>query len=348
MTHNPEVIRQVELVPHDPSWKAQFEAEALRIQSILGSHLDGIHHIGSTAIPAIYAKPVIDILVVVNDLSFVDVLNLEFEALEYTCMGEFGIVGRRFYKKGDVKRTHHIHLFDRGHPEVKRHLAFRDYLIQHPGSAQGYSWIKRCLAKQFPSDIDAYIRAKDSFIRAMDYHAGVAKQDQLDAQDQIILEPCDPHWKKLAAAEMGAVQQAVHLPFVAIEHLGSTAIEGMSAKPLIDIFIALDSMDEAGRWTDPLKALGYIDWPDNPNKFHQRFFKGMPPFGLQRTHHLHIMPMGKKFKERIAFRDILNERADLRARYEALKQALATQYRDDREAYTDAKAVFIKEVLRSS
>ena len=345
MPNNLENPRPVELVPHNPSWKNQFEVEAVYIRNILGNNLCQIDHIGSTVIPEIYAKSVIDILVAVKDLSQVDVLNSEFEKLGYECLGEYGIAGRRFYWKSKLKRTHHIHLFEQGNREIARHLAFRDYLLRHPVSAQGYSWVKRCLAAQFPIDMGAYICGKDSFIRAIDYHAGVAKQDQLAAKDQVILKPYDPIWKKLAAAEIETIRQFIHLPLVAIEHLGSTAIDGLSAKPVIDIFIALESMDQAGQWIEPLKALGYVDWPENPNKLHQRFFKGMPPFGLQRTHHLHMMPMGKKFKDRVMFRDLLCQRADLRLRYETLKQQLAQQYFDDREGYTEAKASFIKEVL---
>jgi len=76
----------------------------------------------------IYAKPVIDMLVTVNDLSSVDALNPLFEALGYDCKGEFGIPGRRFYQKRKIKRTHHIHLFEQGNSEIKRHLAFRNYI----------------------------------------------------------------------------------------------------------------------------------------------------------------------------------------------------------------------------
>lgn len=228
------------------------------------------------------------------------------------------------------------------HRETKRHLAFRDYMRSHTNEAQAYSWVKRCLAEQFPDDIVAYVNGKDSFIRAIDYRTGTAKQDQHQAKDEIFLEPYNPNWKKLAAAEINAIKKFIHLPFLAIEHLGSTSVEGLRAKPIIDIFIALKNMDEVNQWTEPLKALGYIDWPDNPNKMHARFFKGMPPFGLRRTHHIHIMAMGDEFKYRVDFRNLLQENTNLRNQYEKLKCTLAKRYANDREAYTSAKAEFIK------
>ncbi len=335
----------ITLVPYDENWVAQFNHEKLKVEKILAGNCRAIQHIGSTAIKNIYAKPVIDILVVVNDLTSVDGLNADFEALRYVCMGEYGIEGRRFYWKSKAERTHHIHLFEQGNSEIKRHLAFRDHMINDPLAAQGYSWIKRSLAEQFPCDIESYVNGKASFVRAMEYRAGVAREDQLNAPDNITLEPPNPNWKKFAAAEINAIKQSVDLSFLSIEHLGSTAIEGLSAKPIIDIFIALEDMKEALQWLEPLKALGYIDWPDNPDKTHHRYFKGMPPWGLQRTHHVHIMAMGVAFKRRIAFRNLLEKNAQLREDYELVKQKLAYQHPNDREAYTNAKAHLIKQVL---
>jgi|GEM_PF-658989 GrpB-like predicted nucleotidyltransferase (UPF0157 family) len=338
-------VRRVELLPYDSKWKAQFEKEKLEIQKILGNNCCDIQHIGSTSIPGIYAKPVIDVLVVVNDLSIVDSLNTDFESLGYLPKGEFGIAGRRFYLKGAIDRTHHIHLFEKNDSEIKRHLAFKDYILQHKKEAEAYSWVKRCLAEQFPSDIESYVKGKDSFVCMMNYRAGVPKKEQLEAKDNVVLKPHDSNWKKLAAAEIKAIQETVALPFVAIEHLGSTSIEGISAKPIIDIFIALESINEADDWIKSMESLGYIYWAENPNPLHRRFYKGMPPYGVGRTHHVHIMQAGKKFNQRILFRDALNQDLKLRKQYEALKLKLLKQYSNDREAYTEAKSLFISQVI---
>jgi GrpB-like predicted nucleotidyltransferase (UPF0157 family) len=166
MSNNPEKTRSVELVPHDPSWKNQFEAEAVYTRKILGNNLCEIDHIGSTAIPAIYAKPVIDLLVTVKDLSQVDALNSEFEKLGYECLSEYGIAGRRFYWKSKLKRTHHIHLFEQGNREIARHLAFRDYLLcQRADLRLPYESLKQQLAQQYLDDREGYTEAKASFIK---------------------------------------------------------------------------------------------------------------------------------------------------------------------------------------
>lgn len=132
-----------------------------------------IHHIGSTAIPNIYAKPIIDILVEAKNLTQVDTRNAAMATLGYEAMGEFGIAGRRYFRKHDAAgvRTHHVHVFEQGSPESDRHLAFRDYLIAHPDEAHQYSQLKRSLANQYPDDRESYMDGKDSFIKEKERQA---------------------------------------------------------------------------------------------------------------------------------------------------------------------------------
>lgn len=161
-----ERLRTVELTPYDANWPDIFSEEAEKISQILQQNLSAIHHIGSTAIPGIYAKPVVDILPVVKDLSLVDALNPQFEALGYACLGEYGSPGRRFYWKSPEKRTHHVHLYAEGSPEINRHVAFRDFMLEHSDYAESYSMIKRCLADVFFHDIENYVNGKASYAKA--------------------------------------------------------------------------------------------------------------------------------------------------------------------------------------
>jgi GrpB-like predicted nucleotidyltransferase (UPF0157 family) len=166
-------MRQVTVVSHQPQWSVEFEREAKAVSTALGKNVLAIHHIGSTAIPGIYAKPIIDLLVAVQDLLAVDQKNAAMESLGYEAMGEFGIIDRRFFRKDDMAgiRTHHVHVFANNSPQISRHLAFRDYLIAHPASAQQYSDLKRALAKQYPQDIQGYMDGKDGFIQEIDRRA---------------------------------------------------------------------------------------------------------------------------------------------------------------------------------
>jgi len=154
-------------VAHDPSWSRKFEGEAARIGAALGGAATAIHHIGSTAIPGIFAKPIIDILVEAPSVEAVDEKTASMEALGYEAKGEFGIPGRRYFRKNDEAgiRQFHVHAFAADSEGVVRHLAFRDYLRSHPDAAQEYSQLKRELAERYPTDDEAYMDGKDPFIK---------------------------------------------------------------------------------------------------------------------------------------------------------------------------------------
>ena len=169
--------------PHRDSWSRDFEIEAFRIRDALGSALNALHHIGSTAIPGIYAKPIIDILADVTSLEAADEHLHEMQALGYESMGEFGIPGRRYFRKNDggESRTHQIHAFAHQSPHLERHLAFRDYLIAHPEKAHAYSELKRSLVQTCNGDIEAYMDGKDAFIKDVEHEALVWATKQAQA-----------------------------------------------------------------------------------------------------------------------------------------------------------------------
>lgn len=173
-------MSKVEVVPHDPRWRAAFEAEAKHVASALGENVVAIHHIGSTAIPDIHAKPVVDLLVEVRDIPEVDGRSPAMESLGYEVLGEYGIYGRRYFRKDTREgvRTHNVHAFEAGSAEAERHLAFRDYMIAHPGEAQRYSELKRKLAEEHPQSPDGYMDGKDGFIKEMDRRAAQWRTSQ--------------------------------------------------------------------------------------------------------------------------------------------------------------------------
>src|SRR4028118_2419621 len=154
---------KVEVVPHDPTWRGAFETESKLIALALRDNVVAIHHIGSTAIPQIHAKPIIDMLVEVKDITKIDVQSSALEALGYQAMAEFGISGRRYFRKGNEAgiRTHHLHGFEVNSAQIERHLAFRDYMISHPEDAQQYSELKRKLAKKYSDNIQGYMDGKE-------------------------------------------------------------------------------------------------------------------------------------------------------------------------------------------
>lgn len=155
------------VVEHRPDWEKNFEHEASRISLALGNVAVQIHHIGSTAIYHTKAKPVIDMLLEVTSLESLDQKCTSLETLGYEAKGEFGILGRRYFRLDDAagRRTHQIHAFEAGSRNVIRHIAFRDYMRAHPSIAVEYGELKECLARDNPNDMEAYIDGKDAFVK---------------------------------------------------------------------------------------------------------------------------------------------------------------------------------------
>jgi len=122
---------KIEIVNYSPSWPKEFESEKLLLQNKLGPIVDAIHHIGSTSVEGLAAKPIIDIILEAKSLELLDKSELIFKSLGHEAMGEFGIPGRRYYRKGGDNRTHQIHAFKTGDKNVHRHLVFRDYMKTH-------------------------------------------------------------------------------------------------------------------------------------------------------------------------------------------------------------------------
>ncbi|HEX6126414.1 MAG TPA: GrpB family protein [Pyrinomonadaceae bacterium] len=164
---------KIEVVPHQLQWRDEFNEEARLVAAALGDNVAAVHHIGSTAIPYIYSKPIIDLLVEVHEIREVDRLSSAMESLGYEIKGEFGIPGRRYFRKDNPRgiRTHQIHIFESGSSQIERHLAFRDYLIAHPDEARKYGDLKRKLADEHPEDPERYMDGKDGFIKEIDRSA---------------------------------------------------------------------------------------------------------------------------------------------------------------------------------
>ena len=164
--------REVRVVPHDPAWTEKFEAEAATLRSVLGDEAISVHHIGSTSVPDLAAKPTIDVLIEARKIEEVDDFDKAMSEEGYEPWGEYDVPGRRFFTKNrGTSRITNVHVFEAGNPEVERHLVFREYLIQNPEAASAYGTLKNNLAEKFPTDIRAYMDGKDAFIKQTEKEA---------------------------------------------------------------------------------------------------------------------------------------------------------------------------------
>jgi len=167
--------------------------------------------------------------------------------------------------------------------------------------------------------------------------------------DEIEIVDYDAGWPRLFEAERAVLEQVLpREQTLAIEHAGSTAVPGLAAKPIIDIIIAVPSIEVArATLVAPIESIGYVYWAENPDRTRMFFVKGMPPFGERRTHHIHILePASETWHRTLVFRDYLRAHADEAERYQQLKRDLAQRHRSDREAYTRAKDAYVHRVVR--
>ncbi|CAN4277226.1 GrpB family protein [Pseudoxanthomonas sp. LjRoot125] len=176
----------VELLPHDPAWAERAQAEETRLREVLGDILVVVHHIGSTSIPGMPAKPVIDLIPVVRGLSALEAHRAGVEALGYEWCGEFGLPGRRYCRKDDPLtggRLVQLHAYAEGDREILRHLAFRDFLRRDAALAAEYATEKMRCQRLHPDDSRAYSACKADWIRDVEARALRARTSTLPTME---------------------------------------------------------------------------------------------------------------------------------------------------------------------
>ena len=221
--------QHITVVDYDPSWPERYLKERKVIAGILGTNCIAVWHIGSTSVPGMAAKPVIDIMAAVRDLSLVDDLSALFAQAGYEYMGEYGIPGRRYLRKGGLERTHQIHIFradDTGN--IVRHLAFREFMASHDEERSEYSHLKKELAVRFPYDIDGYCDGKDAFVRSMEEKA---------------LQEYDESWDRLYLSAAMARKERQISPFI---EAGSVAASVLTADGNIYSGVCIDTACSLG------------------------------------------------------------------------------------------------------
>ncbi len=157
--------KTIELLPHDPEWEKAFFEEKQKIVKLIGDKIIGIEHIGSTAIKTIHAKPIIDIAISLEKYSDGFECIESLNSIGYLYKGEYGVLGRHFFRTNDEIVKFHLHMFEITSNEWKNHILFRNYLNQNPGKAKEYEALKFKLLKEFPDERELYTRNKGPFIQ---------------------------------------------------------------------------------------------------------------------------------------------------------------------------------------
>ena len=154
----------ITVVDYDPSWPSKFETLKSRVLHALGSLAVSVEHVGSTSIPGLAAKPIIDMDVVVASVADVSMAIERLGMLGYVHRGNLGIEGREAFSCPSALPAHHLYVCVQGAIALVNHLAIRDYLRRNSAAVRTYSMLKKQLAETFPTDMDRYIHGKTNFL----------------------------------------------------------------------------------------------------------------------------------------------------------------------------------------
>lgn len=154
----------IRIVEYDPSWVSMFEMIRDFVTPVLTDIVIAIEHVGSTSVPGLSAKPIIDMDVVVSSRAEVLIAIQRLESIGYIHQGDLGISGRETFAQPDGLPPHHLYVCDTNNTELKRHVLFRDYLKSHPEEAKKYDELKQELAQRFRNDRALYTNCKTQFV----------------------------------------------------------------------------------------------------------------------------------------------------------------------------------------
>lgn len=167
------MINPIKIVSYNPNWKQVFHNESKNILNVLQNEVAAIHHIGSTSIPNMLSKPIIDILLELEDLDNMESIKKKLNLLGYEYISRQLIPHRSFFSSriGTLDISFNLHIYERGDPQVKRHVNFRNYLACHQEDAEIYASLKKKLSIKFGSDLHQYVLSKDDFVQSIDVKA---------------------------------------------------------------------------------------------------------------------------------------------------------------------------------
>ena len=330
---------QIVVVDYDPSWPTLYEREADRVRNALGEAAVAVEHVGSTAIPGMAARPNIAIAVGLTSMDVAGTCIAPLEGLGFEALDELGVSGRLLFRRHaddsrSARLSYAVHLAGTETEYWKDHILFRDFLRLQPAVAARYAELKRELAEKFPNHREAYGKGKEPFIKL------VLGRARSGPPRRVIIADYDSRWPTMFESERTLLTKAIGDTVLDIQHVGSTSVPGLAAKPIIDIMIAVAELDDAReRCVRPLSDLGYGYVPEYEVVMPERLYFNR---GEPESHHVHMVESGSDFWGRhLLFRDYLRAHPEVAREYAVLKRRLAKEHGTDMDGYTEAKSEFI-------
>jgi GrpB-like predicted nucleotidyltransferase (UPF0157 family) len=338
----------IELAEYDVAWPGLYERERARILAALpGAELE---HVGSTSVPGLCAKPLVDLMLVVDDpldeVSYVPAL----EAAGYrVVVREDDWHDHRILKGPDTDIN--LHVFRRGCAQVRRHLLFRDWLRDNAEDRELYASTKRALATRPWERVQDYADAKNAVVLDILERAYLARPVEPGEVEYVtetpahnapvVLRDYDPVWPRWYAAEEAKIRAALGGKVVRVEHVGSTSVPGLAAKPLIDILLVVPDSADEDAYVPALVAAGYHLRLRERTWHEHRLLKGTEP-----KVNLHVYsPRCEELDRMLAFRDRLRAHPQDREEYERTKRELAARTWERVQDYADAKTRVVERII---
>jgi GrpB-like predicted nucleotidyltransferase (UPF0157 family) len=350
--------RPLVVADYDPAWVRRFEEERAMLHRACGRDaFVRIEHVGSTAVPGLAAKPIIDIMPGVRSLDDFAKHIPAIEALGWQyapetekpdpALNDPGMPFRRYFRKFvDGVRIGHMHTVEYRSDFWRDHLMFRNYLRVNPDDARAYADLKRKLAETYNRTMLAdnvnvnlgYTDYKTEFIESIKAKA----RARIEHSTPVVIVPYNRLWPVKYEQEREAIRTAIGDLAVDIQHVGSTSVPGLAAKPTIDIAIGVRSMDDGRGAITALFALGYAKGVENFPDWRYFDREGHEPGG---DIHLHMVPFGgDRWNRYLLFRDYLRAHPEIASAYEKLKRGLAVEFGKDRLGYVEGKTEFIEHI----
>jgi GrpB-like predicted nucleotidyltransferase (UPF0157 family) len=157
-------VNSVIIQDYDPHWPQLFETLRSRIEAVIQGMAAAIEHVGSTAVPGLAAKPIIDLDVLLISATDLPLVIAKLASVGYEHRGDLGVAGREAFRTPPNDLPHHLYVCPSSSPEYRRHVSFRDYLRTHSADANSYASLKRELVRKFGDDRQAYTQAKSRFV----------------------------------------------------------------------------------------------------------------------------------------------------------------------------------------
>lgn len=182
-------MRKISVVDYDHTWPKTFEQLRSNIWPTISDIATTIEHVGSTSVVGLSAKPIIDMTIVIPSTSQMPMLMDRLSTINYIHKGDQGVPGREAFQRPENTPAHNLYACQKDNLGLRNHLAIRDYMKEHPEAVQAYGDLKKQLAAQFPSDIDAYVDGKTDFLISILTKAGFTEKELQAIQSLNSLPP---------------------------------------------------------------------------------------------------------------------------------------------------------------